>query len=526
MVHVQSDTRRVVAWAVVAVVLLGVALVRWRVRDVPLERDEGEYAYMGQLLRDGVPPYREAANHKFPGTYLAYAGMMSVFGETPAGVHLGLLVVNAATIVALFVLARRLLADDVAAAIAAAAYAVASLSPGVLGTAAHLTHFVVLPVVVGMLLLDRGGTAAVAAAGVSFGLSVVVRQTSVAFVAFGLLWLAAASWRTTPPAVLGRRVATFALGVVAPLLAMTLWLWHAGALPQFWRWTFVQAATYGSEISLTDGLQLFTSYTGEVVRPTALLWLGAAVGLVRALVDRRPPGLALAGLLAASCAVVAAGLRFTNHYYVQMLPAVALLFGYAVAATRTRGARAAALIAAAAALAQPLVADADVLFTLPPDAVARRLYDGNPFPEAPAIARYLAGHTTPADRIAILGSEPEILFLAHRRSATSTLYAYPLVEPTALARVRQQETIDEIERVRPAYVVYVGIATSWTMRPDSDPFIFAWARQYLGEHYRLDGVVEVSADGARFAWGDEASAVRSASADTIRVFRRRDAAPG
>src|SRR5207245_43545 len=112
-------------------------LLRWRLRDVPLERDEGEYAYMGQLLLEGVPPYRDAANHKLPGTYLAYAGLMAAFGETPAGIRVGFLAVNAASIVAVFLLGRRVF-PEVGAVFAAAAYAVMSLSPGVLGTAAHL----------------------------------------------------------------------------------------------------------------------------------------------------------------------------------------------------------------------------------------------------------------------------------------------------------------------------------------------------------------------------------------------------
>ncbi|MGC1454185.1 MAG: hypothetical protein WA946_03240, partial [Nitrospirota bacterium] len=38
-------------------ILLFVVIVRARLLDVPLERDEGEYAYMGQLLIQGIPPY-------------------------------------------------------------------------------------------------------------------------------------------------------------------------------------------------------------------------------------------------------------------------------------------------------------------------------------------------------------------------------------------------------------------------------------------------------------------------------------
>jgi len=43
------------AWIVVGLTVLFVLAVRMRLRDMPLERDEGEYAYAGQLILQGVP---------------------------------------------------------------------------------------------------------------------------------------------------------------------------------------------------------------------------------------------------------------------------------------------------------------------------------------------------------------------------------------------------------------------------------------------------------------------------------------
>ena len=44
-----------------------VVFIRIRFLAIPLERDEGEYAYAGQLMLQGIPPYRLAYNMKFPG---------------------------------------------------------------------------------------------------------------------------------------------------------------------------------------------------------------------------------------------------------------------------------------------------------------------------------------------------------------------------------------------------------------------------------------------------------------------------
>ena len=121
---------------------------------MPLERDEGEYAYAGQLILQGHLPYERLYNMKWPGTYYCYALFEAIFGQTIEGIDLGVLLVNVAAIVLVFIICRRLL-DAYAASAAAAAYALLSLSPWTLGFAGHATHFVVLFALAGVLCLQR-----------------------------------------------------------------------------------------------------------------------------------------------------------------------------------------------------------------------------------------------------------------------------------------------------------------------------------------------------------------------------------
>ena len=78
--------------------------IRFRLVDLPLERDEGEYAYSGQLLLQGVPPFSEAYNMKMPGIYAAYAAVLTVFGQSHRGIHFALILINVLTTVLLFLL--------------------------------------------------------------------------------------------------------------------------------------------------------------------------------------------------------------------------------------------------------------------------------------------------------------------------------------------------------------------------------------------------------------------------------------
>ena len=54
-------------WALATIVFTLVVAIRIRLLGIPLERDEGEYAYAGQLILQGIPPYKLAYNMKFPG---------------------------------------------------------------------------------------------------------------------------------------------------------------------------------------------------------------------------------------------------------------------------------------------------------------------------------------------------------------------------------------------------------------------------------------------------------------------------
>ena len=95
-------------WVALAVIIVFIAAIRIRLLQAPLERDEGEFAYMGQLILQGIPPFQMAYDVKLPGIYAIYALIMAVFGQTTQGIHIGLLIANVGSIVLVFLIARRL----------------------------------------------------------------------------------------------------------------------------------------------------------------------------------------------------------------------------------------------------------------------------------------------------------------------------------------------------------------------------------------------------------------------------------
>lgn len=180
------NSKQVWLLAALLVILAVVTAVRVRLLDFPLERDEGEYAYAGQLLLQGVLPYEQEwpGTQKWPSTHVTYALLMGVFGQTTAGIHTGLILINLATAVLVFLLARRICGGG-AGVVAAGTYALLSISPPTMGLAAHATHFVMLPALGGIILLqhldDRISPTRVFLAGLLLGLAIFRNKEFLSF---------------------------------------------------------------------------------------------------------------------------------------------------------------------------------------------------------------------------------------------------------------------------------------------------------------------------------------------------------
>lgn len=522
-------------WTHLAVVLviLFFAVIRWRLKDVPLERDEGEYAYAGQLLLHGIPPYKLAYNMKLPGTYGAYAVILALFGQTAAGVHLGLLLVNAATVALVYVLGVRLF-GALAGVVAAASYALLSSSESVLGLAGHATHFVVLFVIAGLLLLLEAvhakRTWMLLGGGLLLGLSFLMKQPGFVFVLFGGLYLIGAERTSASDRVgKGRRLAIYAVAVMTPFALTCVVLYVAGVFRNFWFWTFAYASQYASAVTLSDGLRELWRITPVVVGPSLGIWLLAGIGVSAALWNRtarRHAGFVL-GCLAFSFLAVCPGLNFRQHYFILMLPAIALLAGAGVSCLAEKlssdGRGALRLVPIAmflAAFASAVYSQRSVFFGMSPKTLSRAIYRENPFPEAPVIADYLKNHSAQSDRIAVLGSEPEIYFYSDRQSATGYIYTYGLMERQVYALEMQKQAIHEIEESRPEFIVSVNVPVSWGVRPDSERLIFGWADRYLREQYEITGAADILED-PKFYWGDEAKSHQPRSRFTVAIFKRK-----
>lgn len=535
----QHDRRRVWSFVALGIILL-VSLLRVLHLGFPLERDEGEFGYIAQELLRGVPMYESAYTQKLPGTYFFYALFLSVFGQSITAIHLGLLLVNAAIMGLLFLILRKTHSGP-AGCLGALVFGVMALSPTVLGFAAHATFFVSLFALLGLYALlcarERGHQALFLGSGLCFGLAFLCKQSGVFFAPLAIVCLAIDDLASQPrqPARFALRAVVLGAGSILPTLLLFAFYAAIGKFSLLWFWAFQMAGEFSRHFS-AEVVRTFLAMTQYVTAGFALPWILAAAGLIVALRDRalgRNRYLCL--LFAAACFLtIVPGFYFTPHYWISLLPAVALLIGALAGAAERFGAQPGRGWVAPAVWVVTIVGlwigvakqEAFYFAKVPDSEHARRIYFGNPFSESIGIGEYLKDHTTPQDKIAVLGSETQIYFYSQRRSASRFVNTYFLTADHPRNREMQREMIHDIEQARPKYLVTVNLSTSWSFLPSSPHDILDWLNAYPQRRYVLEGVTKIYPEGSVTKWGQEAWAERVSPSDWyVLVFRRLDPAP-
>ncbi len=521
------------SWSAIIIILLVIAFLRSLLLTMPLERDEGEFAYIGQLLLQGIPPYLEAYSMKLPGTAALYALFMGIFGQSILAIHLGLLIFNAFAICFVFLVTRHL-HDNIAGIFAALVFALFSLSPSVFGNAAHATQFLVLFVLSGLFLLlqaiDQKKIWLLIASGLLLGSAVLVKQHAVFFVFFAVIYYCLTiTGKSTAAKTIFYNTSALIIASVFPFLAVCWLLYHAGVFSTFWFWTFHYAMQRVSETPLALIPRNFLAVWMSYIHPWRFIWVIAAIGLSSVFWNKkaRQQWIFWMAFTVFSFLSICPGYFFHPHYFVTLLPAIAMLSGIAVSTTRTylsnRFSSYFKMIPIAVIIMALIVPawEQKKYFGASPIEAGRMIYGAaNPFPESLVIAEYIKNQSTAKDTIAILGSEPQIYFYANRKSASGHICVYAMMERQPYASQMQREMIRDIAKAQPKYIVFINFKFSWLNRPDSDTYLLHWVEKYLNDYYLLRGTIKSMSD-LKINTDTDPQDIRQLWNPTMAIFERR-----
>jgi 4-amino-4-deoxy-L-arabinose transferase-like glycosyltransferase len=520
----------------IGILLLVIFFIRFRLLNVPLERDEGEYAYMGQLILQKISPYDIAYNMKFPGVYYLYAFFMAIFGQTILGIHFGLLIVNLISITILYLIVKKL-TNSFAGFIAATSFAFMSISDSVLGFAGHATNYVVVFVLLALFILlkaiENEKKIYYFLSGIIFSITPILEQPAIFFYLFGVIFIFLHLFinqkRNIKESI--AKFFIFTLAGIIPFIGLIISMKIIGVFDKFWFWTITYAADYINQVSIKDAISIFIENTYKVIGGYFLIWIIAIIGLLLIIFYKKfikiNKALIILFFVLSFCSIVP-GLYFRSHYYIMFLPVISILFGIVIdyfylllEHNKISWLKWIPVAFFIISIANGIIAERKYLFMMSPKEISEQIYGYNPFVESPEIAKYIANHSNPDDKIAILGSEPQICFYANRKSATGYIYVYSLMENQRNSLSMQKEMISEIESGNPKFILFINVPYSWIKTNKSNNFIFDWMNRYINKgSYKLSGIVDLLPDNSIYKWGNDVSGYQIKSNYSIEIFEK------
>ena len=420
---VRTHRSRQFRFAALGIVLLTVAIrLPSLLHPQPID-SEAMYSVVANEIVDGGRPYADAVERKPPLLFWTYAAIFKVAGKFNwKALHMVALVWTLCAMAGLYVIGRHLF-DRNTGLIAALFYSVFQPWWTWKTLAFDAEMLMNLPIIWAWAIAFGRSSSRLRPelfpAGALLGAAFLLKQpAAIAAVPLGI-YLLLPSYRASRSLTRTNSViqaTIFTVGFFAVLGLVTIVLWKQGILHEAFYWTIADHDVphvfwqKGIVITLAFIVACLPLVIGAIMacRDKSEIWAG-----------RTPERTALFGLLMASAIGAAAGARFYPHYYVQLIPPLALLAAPYYARLWSRAIRPPHW------LLRPAVTYAWLGLTVIAFSIEHwtRLAPRRVPSEA---ARYLSTHSSPDDRIFVWGQTPEIYLDAYRRPASRYITTFPL----------------------------------------------------------------------------------------------------
>lgn len=515
-----------------------VVLIRSKFLLIPFERDEGAYAYYGKLILEGKTPYVDFYEQKFPGVFYFYSFIVFVFGHSVKQLHMGFMFLNLASILFIYLAVKRMFSPS-AGVISALTFAITSLIPNISGFTIQSEHGVAFFTCLGIFLYTKAYSTKkwyyYFAMGLAMGCAFMIKTTGI-FIAFwgGVALIIDYIFNKERKfKELLVHVFQYIAGFILVIGVLFLLIYSKGSFNEMLFWTVELPKYYVNRIPLEEGLKYFGYTKDAIFQNYKLICVHALLAIVLCLIKSVSYRVKVFSITLAACSffTIVPGYYFYGHYWLQMLPGLAFLAGLTFYCVMM-------IFEKTFKLNYPklkyLYVGLFVVFSLihinkmkayyfKPnyERILRTVYGGNPFPETMEIANYLNTQLAPNDKIAVLGSEPELFIYTDKMSATRHIFFSTVVASLPQHKKWQREYSAEIEKEKPKYFVAYNVPISILRQADTDEYVFNWANKYITENYHLIGLVDmIEGQHATYLWREQIGNYRPVSQNVIFIYER------
>jgi hypothetical protein len=520
--------------AAFAAVLIVYIAMRLPGIGVPLERDEGTFGYMGQLINQGKLPYRDGVDHKPPVAFYINALALHFVPHTEKGIHVFLLLYNFLTLVCIFYIGKTYFRSLSAGIWSAFVYAVFSANPTIEGFSASTEMWMLLPIVLSLLLSilgsRRNSPILFFMSGVAGAMACWTKQsafTSILFVFVftGIaIFCGAAGPTEKPRSALIRSLASWLSGAVLFSAAIMLYFYFHGIFREFIYWSFQHNLAYSNKLPIQESISMGIDRLIPIVRDNFAIFGAGLIAVAYSFARKKSDAYFILGFIVLSFLGTVPGFAY-SHYFVQLAPAVALAGGIGISILvniyRTAGGRlATSILCGFLIIAISVGMYSEYFLERNPNQISRLFFGYNPFPESKLLAEYIAKSTTPADPVFIVGSEPQILFYSERSSPSSFLTFYPLMASYERYREFQDKLWNEVHRTPPKYILYmVKVPTSFAWDRQADVQIMERIDKWLSTEYTMERVMLVT--DLQGEWTNQEDSRLKTGIASVCIFRRK-----
>jgi hypothetical protein len=511
------------------IVLLVTVIFRLRLVHLPIDRDEGEFAYAGWRMMHGGVPYLDYYNMKMPGIYAAYALLFLVFGSTVEAIRIGLLLVNLANTFFVFRIAENA-GSRRTGIYAALCYLVFSMQVELQGTCAHAEHFAMLFTLSGLLVFTgavrKKSLHGLFACGCLFGLAFLMKQPAFSFMLMASLLLLLESrhskwgWK-----YFFKSAIALATGAAFPVLVTAVILIVAGAGAGFRLFAFDYAREYISYLGFRDGWHNFCAALADAIRPNVFMWMLVPLSfLLMPFQAQRKNNTGQVIFFMFSFIAVSAGFYFRPHYFQFLLPAAALLCATALSATEARWKQMhfIPVLFLLAAVSFFVYRERSLITTSKDEDFIRKIYHLDFFNATKKAADFIAENSQPGARVAIFGAEPEVWFYSKRLAASGYLYVYPLLENQKFAPAMRQQFYTETVHSKPDILLYTSNEGTWYANGDVRREMYEWCKAYCDSSFKRIALIDMPFDGPTSYYWTEDTALHPLNAENyIEIYKRK-----
>jgi hypothetical protein len=500
MMGVPTHRSRQYRFVALGIILLTVAIrLPSLLHPQPID-SEAMYSVVANEIVDGGRPYADAVERKPPLLFWTYAAIFEIAGKFNwKALHFVALVWTLCAMAGLYVIGRELF-DRNTGLIAAFFYGVFQPWWTWKNLAFDGEMLMNLPIIwAGAITFRRSSSRMrpeLFPTGMLLCAAFLLKQpAAIAAVPLGI-YLLLPSYRASRSLTRMNSIiqaAVLTTGFFAALGLVTIVLWKQGILHDAFYWTIADHDV--PHVFWQKGIVQTLTFLGACL-PLVIGVIMACRGKDEIWAGKTAERTTLLGLLAASAIGAAAGARFYPHYYVQLIPPLALLAApyYAQLWSRRRQ--------PPNWLLRPRVTYAWLALTV--IAFSIKHWTVLAPRRVPSDAgRYLFTHSTPDDRIFVWGQTPEIYLDAHRRPACRYITTFPLtgyvfggpipgldtrsrIFPGAWTNLEQ-----DFARHPPTYIVDVQPDAKSAQYPVKDFPIFAklLAERYEPVAHTAEGVI-------------------------------------